>query len=93
MKSPYSIIETMIVTERAMDLKDQNKYIFKVAKKANKTEIKKAIEKLYDVKVASVNVVNCLGKPKRGGRTMRMGKRPDFKKAIVTLSRGAIEII
>ena len=83
----------MIVTERAMKLKEKGKYIFKVSTKANKIEIKSAIESLYDVKVAAVNIMNCSGKPKRAGKMMRMGKRPDFKKAVVTLSKGSIEII
>ena len=93
MKNPYTTVETMLVTERAMDLKDQNKYIFKVATGANKIEIKNAIEKLYEVKVKSVNIMNCLGKPKRAGKMMKPGKRPDSKKAVVTLSKGSIEII
>ncbi len=83
----------MIITERAMDLKKDNKYVFKVAPSANKIEIKKAVESLYDVKVSSVNVINCIGKPKRAGRMMRMGKRPDFKKAVVKLASGSIEIV
>lgn len=84
MKSPYDIIVAPIVSERSMDLIEQKKYAFKVDKKANKSEIKEAIEKIFDgVKVAKVNTMNVLGKKTRLGRTE--GKKSDWKKAIVTL--------
>jgi large subunit ribosomal protein L23 len=61
--------------------------------KANKVEIKSAVEAIFsDVKVSSVNVMNVLGKKKRM-RGSRMGKRPDWKKAVVTLSEGSIELL
>lgn len=93
MKSPYDIIETILVTEKSTDLQEHGKYVFQVAPGANKIEIAGAVESLYDVKVKSVNVINCKGKPKRLGRAQRMGRRSDWRKAIVTLSEGDINII
>ena len=84
MRSVYDVILSPIVTEKSMDLIESKKYTFKVAKDANKSEIKEAVEAIFDgVKVAKVNTVNFVGKTKRVG--MRLGKRSDWKKAIVTL--------
>ena len=77
------IILRPIVTEKSMQGMQDKKYTFKVAKKANKIEIARAIEELFDVKVAKVNTMNCKGRYVRQGRTA--GYRPDWKKAIVTL--------
>ncbi len=93
MNNPYQIIETIMVTERSMELKAANKYIFKVQTDATKIDIKNAIEKLYDVKVKSVNIINKMGKMKRSGKLMKYGRRPSVKKAIITLSKGSIEIV
>ena len=67
-----------------MDAMADKKYTFVVDKKSNKTEIKNAVEKIFGVKVASVNTMNMLGKNKRMGANV--GKRADWKKAIVTLT-------
>lgn len=84
MKSPYDIILSPVVTERSMDLMESKKYVFKVDKRSNKSQIKEAIEKIFDgVKVKKVNTINVLGKTVRSGRTL--GKKSDWKKAIVTL--------
>lgn len=84
MKSPYDIILSPVVSERSMDLMEENKYVFKVDRKSNKSEIKEAIEQIFDgVKVAKVNTIRMLGKTTRYGRTE--GKKSDWKKAIVTL--------
>lgn len=64
----------------------QNKYVFRVSRDANKLEIKRAIERLYKVRVKHVNTMNLKGKGKRMGYAM--GKQPDWKKAIVTLEEG-----
>ena len=93
MNNPYSVIQTILVTERSMEMADQNKYVFKVIPTANKIEIRKAIEDIYDVKVQSVNVMNRIGKKKRVGRSPKVGKRADWKKAIVTLKEGEISIV
>lgn len=87
MKSQYDVILSPIVTERSMEIIDDNKYTFRVAKRANKAEIKDAVEKIFGVQVASVNTVNMLGKTKRVGN--KIGKRSDWKKAIVKLKEGS----
>ncbi len=93
MKNPYSIIETILVTERSMELADENKYVFKVNPDANKIDIRGAIEAIYEVKVSAVNVMNRLGKKKRMGKSPKVGRRANWKKAIVTLSEGEISIV
>ena len=88
MKAPQDIIIKPVITEKSMDSLQEGKYTFKVAKNANKVEIKRAIETLFDgVKVAKVNTVNCRGRQRRVG--MNIGKTPDWKKAIVTLQNGS----
>ena len=77
------IVIKPIITERSMDALQTGKYTFKVDRNANKIEIAEAIEKLFDVKVAKVNTMNCNGRTKRVGRYV--GKTADWKKAIVTL--------
>lgn len=84
MRDPHDIIKRPIVTEASMDAMADKKYTFVVDKKSNKTEIKNAVEKIFGVKVASVNTMNMLGKKKRMGANI--GKRADWKKAIITLT-------
>lgn len=84
MRSPYDIIIKPIITEKSMMAMEDSRYTFKVLKDANKTEIKLAIEEAFDVKVAKINTMNVKGKVKRQGRFV--GKRADWKKAIVTLT-------
>ena len=85
MKFAQDIILTPVITENSMDLaRNQKKYTFKVAKDANKIEIKKAVEELFKVKVDAVNVMQYDGKNKRMGYTR--GTTASFKKAIVTLT-------
>lgn len=81
------IIRKPIITEKGSRLQQfQNKYVFEVDKRANKIEIKKAIQDIFDVEVVSVRTINVRGKAKRMGRYQ--GKRPDWKKAIVALKEG-----
>jgi len=80
------IILEPIVSEKTVDAKVYNKYAFKVHKKANKVEIRKAIEDLFKVKVVSVNTMNYMGKKKRLGNFV--GRKASYKKAIVTLKKG-----
>lgn len=75
-----------LITERTTQLMGEGKYVFVVDKKANKIEIAKAVAEIFKVKVLSVNTANVTGKKKRVGRTV--GKRPDYKKAIVKLAAG-----
>lgn len=90
MKTPYDVILEPVITEKSMDDAQLRKYTFRVAKTANKTEIKQALEEIFGIEIAKVNVMNCKGKVKRMGRFV--GKRPDTKKAIVTLSESSKEI-
>ena len=87
MKTAQDIIIKPVITEDAMDRLQNNVYTFKVAKDANKTEIKKAVEQLFGVEVAKVNTMNCSGRTKRVGRYV--GKTSDWKKAIITLTEGS----
>jgi large subunit ribosomal protein L23 len=86
-KSIYTIIKAPVLTEKATILKDVNQYVFWVNKDSNKIEVKRAIEKLYKVKVKQVNVLTVKGKTKRI-RWGQEGKTPAWKKAIVTLHKG-----
>ncbi len=92
--NPYNVVYTMLITERGTTLTDKySKYLFKVNPASTKTEIKAAVEAIFpEVKVSKVNVMNMLGKSKRM-RSAKAGKRPDWKKAIVTLSKGSIELL
>jgi large subunit ribosomal protein L23 len=94
MKSAYDVIQKVLLTEKGIRLsEEQNKYCFKVARDANKIEIKRAVEQLFSVKVTSVNTLNRKGKMKRE-RTPNKGRTAAIKKAIVTLQEGqSIELI
>ena len=91
-KSAYETIIHMMMTEKSALLKEKNQYAFKVSPKASKFEIVAAIEAIYGVKVKSVNTMNYQGKPKRAGRSPMVGRRANWKKAVVTLSEGSIEM-
>ncbi len=87
MKDAYHIILKPIITEKTTQLKEKNREVcFKVASDANKTEIKKAVEHLFKVKVESVRTQNMVGKWRRVGRGQ--GQRSDWKKAYVKLKEG-----
>ncbi|ABB13735.1 MULTISPECIES: 50S ribosomal protein L23 [Carboxydothermus] len=86
MKNPRDIIIRPLITEKSMDLAQENKYTFIVDKNANKIEIKNAIEELFKVKVEKVNTIRVKGKMKRVGRFV--GRTPEYKKAIVKLRAG-----
>ncbi|MCB5252974.1 MAG: 50S ribosomal protein L23 [Candidatus Cloacimonadaceae bacterium] len=84
---PRNIVIAPIITEKSSSqMANTNTYTFKVSINANKIEIAKAIEQVFAVKVLGVNTIRMMGKPKRLGRYN--GKRPDWKKAIVTLREG-----
>ena len=84
MSKAYDIIKKPVLTEKSYAAMADKKYTFEVAINANKTEIKQAIEEIFEgVKVESVNTMRTLGKMKRQGRTQ--GRTPEVKKAIVTL--------
>ena len=87
MKSPYDIIIRPVRSEKIYDGMADKKYAFEVAIGANKTEIKKAVETIFGVKVETVNTLRTEGKMKRQGRTQ--GRRPERKKAYVKLTEGS----
>ncbi|KIH97767.1 50S ribosomal protein L23 [Streptomonospora alba] len=83
---PRDIIIEPVISEKSYGLMDQNAYTFLVQPTANKTQIKIAVEKIFEVKVTSVNTINRPGKRKR--TRFGYGKRPDTKRAIVSLRDG-----
>ena len=86
MKDPRDVIIRPVISEKTYELLDENKYTFIVDPRANKTEIRQAIESIFDVRVLGVNTMNRPGKRKRRGWVV--GKRPDTKRAIVTVADG-----
>ncbi|HSR88819.1 MAG TPA: 50S ribosomal protein L23 [Candidatus Udaeobacter sp.] len=82
----FKVLVKPLVTEKSAVAESKNKYSFVVAKSANKDQIKKAIEEVYGVKPSNVNVANIEGRRVRFGRSM--GRRSDYKKAIITLPQG-----
>ena len=86
-KNPRDVVLEPVVSEKSYDLiQDWNTYTFLVDKRSNKTEIKQAVGKIFDVKVLSVRTINRTGKRKRSGWVI--GKRSDTKRALVTLAPG-----
>ncbi|MGQ9682145.1 MAG: 50S ribosomal protein L23 [Anaerolineae bacterium] len=84
---PYEVLKRPLLTEKTNLLSDvENRYAFEVDSRANKLQVKEAVERAFDVKVIAVNVINVPGKQRRLGR--RIGHRPGWKKAIVTLASG-----
>jgi len=84
MKDPRSVVKRALITEKGTTLREvRNQYHFEVARGANKIDVKRAIETIFSVKVAEVRTMNVHGKVKRQGRWV--GRRNDWKKAIVTL--------
>ncbi|OHE56422.1 MAG: 50S ribosomal protein L23 [Thermodesulfovibrio sp. RBG_19FT_COMBO_41_18] len=87
MKNLYTIIKKPLFTEKGSSLKEsQNKILVEVSRDANKIDIKKSVEEIFKVKVEKVSTINIKGKWKRQGRSI--GKRPDRKKAVITLKKG-----
>ncbi|WP_435922612.1 50S ribosomal protein L23 [Paenibacillus sp. DYY-L-2] len=87
MKDPRDIIKRPVITERTAEYMNDLKYVFEVDIRANKTEIKKAVEAIFGVKVSNVNTLRVPAKPKRYGR--HFGYTPEWKKAFVTLAEGS----
>jgi large subunit ribosomal protein L23 len=82
----YEVLRRPVITEKNTLLIEQNKYAFEVAREANKTQIRDAVEKAFKVKVTAVNVIHVPGKMRRAGR--RRGMTSSWKKAVVTLEPG-----
>ena len=89
-QAPRDILLAPVVSEKSYGLLDQGKYTFLVDPRANKTEIKQAVEEVFGVKVASVNTANRQGKARR--TRFGIGRRKDTKRAVVTLKDGTIDI-
>jgi large subunit ribosomal protein L23 len=84
MRDPRTVVRRALITEKGTVLREvQNQYLFEVQRDANKIDIKRAVEAIFHVKVASVRTQQIMGKVRRQGRFV--GKRSDWKKAIVTL--------
>lgn len=91
MKSSYLILKRPILTEKMLKLQEaKGQYAFEVDENSNKIEVKRAIQEKFDVTVENVNIIRVKGKSKRLNtrRGITTGKRPDWKKAIVTLREG-----
>lgn len=88
MKSPWDVIKKPLVTEKSMAKQQKSVYTFLVDPQANKPEVKHAVEKAFNVKVAEVRTVKVKGKLKRMKNMLLEGKRKDVKKAYVTLKEG-----
>ena len=86
MKTPYDTLVSLLRTEKGTELLPLNKYMFIVGMKANKIQVKEAVEQIYKVKVTKVNVLIAPGKAKRV--RYQLGRTADWKKAIVTLKQG-----
>ena len=90
MKTPYDVVLKPVISEKSMEDAQVKKYTFKVAVDANKTEVKAAVEEIFDVDVKKVNIMNVVGKKKRMGRNV--GMTAATKKAVVTLTPASKEI-
>ena len=90
MTTPYDIILKPVISERSMDDAQNKKYTFKVATKANKTQVKHALEEIFGVDIKQVNIMNVQGKVKKMGKNV--GRTAASKKAIVTLTEKSKEI-
>jgi large subunit ribosomal protein L23 len=88
---PSEVLIRPVISEKSYEQIAQNQYTFKVHKDAHKTQIRQAVEQLFEVKVERVNIVKVQAKPKRRGRSL--GTKPGWKKAVVQLRKGdSIEI-
>ena len=88
MADPRDVIVKPIVSEKSYALSERGVYIFIVPPEANKVEIRRSVEKVFNVRVTKVNTLNRPGKRKRNRKQMTFGKRPDTKRAVVTLAAG-----
>ena len=88
MSDPRDVVLRPVVSEKSYALLDEGVYVFVVHPDANRTQIRQAIESIFNVRVAKVNTLNRKGKRKRNRRSATFGRRPDTKRAIVTLAGG-----
>ena len=88
MKDPRDVVLAPIVSEKSYELLEANVYTFRVHPDASKPEIKDAVESLFDVTVLKVNTMNRKGKRRRNRRNLSYGRKPDIKRALITLAEG-----
>ena len=88
MKDPRDVLIAPVISEKSYDFLEEGVYVFRVHRSASKPEIRQAVESIFDVKVAKVNTLNRKGKTRRNRRNNTVGRRPDTKRAIVTLVEG-----
>ncbi|WP_420639334.1 50S ribosomal protein L23 [Candidatus Poriferisocius sp.] len=88
MKDPRDVVLAPVVSEKSYELLESNVYTFRVHPDASKPEIKDAVESLFDVTVLKVNTMNRKGKRRRNRRSPTYGRRPDVKRALITLAEG-----
>ena len=88
-KNPRDVIYKPVVSEKSYALLDEGVYTFVVHRDANKVQVRDAVESIFNVRVVKVNTLNRKGKRKRNRRSFTFGKRPDTKRAIVTLAPGS----
>lgn len=88
MKDPRDVVLAPIVSEKSYELLEANVYTFRVHPDASKPEIKDAVESLFDVTVLKVNTMNRKGKRRRNRRNLSYGRKPDTKRALITLAEG-----
>ena len=88
MKNPRDVILAPVVSEKSYTAIDHNVYTFVVREDASKVQIRDAVEQIFNVRVTKVNTLNRKGKRKRNRRTFTYGRRPDTKRAVVTLAAG-----
>ena len=85
-KRAHRVLDSYHLSEKSNALSNTGRYVFKISRTANKIEVRKAVEAVYGVRVASVNIIVMAGKQRRYGRTL--GRTQDWKKAVVTLKAG-----
>jgi large subunit ribosomal protein L23 len=84
--TPHEVLRRPVITEKNTQLNEQSRYVFEVAREANKLQIKQAVEVIFKVTVTAVNTINVPSKPRRFGRSV--GRTKPWKKAIVSLAKG-----
>lgn len=88
-RTPDEVLVRPVITEKSSELQfEHNKYTFEVVPDANKPEVRRAVEEMFDVRVVNVATMNVSGKKRRVRGRWQMGRRKDWKKAIVTLAEG-----
>jgi large subunit ribosomal protein L23 len=85
-RDPSDVLISPVVSEKSYALSEKSSYVFNVSSDATKPEVRRAVEKMFSVKVVRVNTLNRKGKAKRNRRTNVAGRKPDRKRAIVTLA-------